>query len=52
MCLKAVTHPSANPARPGLTLELVCLLSLFSSKISYPLVKKSWRKHFVSTTLQ
>ena len=27
-----VTHPSTNPARPGLTSELVCLPSLFLEK--------------------
>ena len=33
-----LTHPSANPAQPGLTSELVCLLSLFSTKTPYFLV--------------
>ena len=32
-CLKVVTHPITNPTRPGLTSELVCLLSLFLAKI-------------------
>ena len=32
-CLKVVTHPSTNPTRPGLTSELLCLLSLFLAKI-------------------
>ena len=34
-CLKVVTHPSTNPARPGLTSELVCLASPFSAAIPY-----------------
>ena len=39
LCLKgSPAHQSTNPARPGLTSELVCLLSLFSTKTSYPLV--------------
>ena len=32
-CVKVVSHPSTNPARPGLTSELVCLPSLFLAKI-------------------
>ena len=35
LCLKVVTHPSTNPARPGLTLELVCLPSLSFAKIPF-----------------
>ena len=31
--MNVVTHPSTNPARPGLTSELVYLTSLFLDKV-------------------
>ena len=42
-----VTHPCINPARPGLTSELVCLPLLFSTKPSYFLVGVDTCTHWV-----
>ena len=33
--MTVVTHPSTNPAQPGLTLALVCLPSLFFAKVPF-----------------
>ena len=46
-CLKVVTHQSTNPARLGLTSELVCLPSLFSIKTPYFLVAVQTCTHWV-----